>query len=262
MFDLEMLARVTFYIITPVFFFTAPLLLLILRKIERKYDLWCFLSGYYVSGMFIFLALYSLLVLNNFDLMATSISSLVIALLTLALVWVELSKRPELRLLDFVPIIYDKQFCIVYKADFANKLTKPSRFLKIREANSDSPTFEQRLGFAVDLSNIGYEEVAVHEYVVHYDGTRDLVVPLLLSQQTERLKLVTQQRYTINIQPLYKAAASGFHSVRVDVVATTMKCRKEIWFDISEDFTVLRYVEMPPLKRLLSPFIVKMLKDP
>jgi len=55
--------------------------------------------------------------------------------------------------------------------------------------------------------------------------------------------------------------SSGFHKIRIEALATTVKCSKEVWFHISEDFEKLRYVEMYPLKSSLSPFIKNKLKD-
>lgn len=240
-------------------FFLLPLLRLSVLK--RLWDARCFLIAYYISVTFFFLIFYSLII-DRLELVPQLISSLVVALLTLTLVWVELSKRPELRLLAFVPIIHDKHSTEFRKADYHGKLSKPSRFLSIREASFEDTKFDDRFSFAVDLANIGYEEILVHEYVITLDGERKTPEALLSPSNTlERLVLRTQQRYTVNMLPLHVEKA-GFHKIKVEVFATTVKTQKEIWFCTSEGFERLRYVEMYPLKRLLSLLVRSQLKDP
>lgn len=80
--------------------------------------------------------IYLSILMGDFQLLSETISSLVIGWLTLALVWAELDKRPELALLGFVPIIQDEKTRNIYKADYHGNLTDPSRFLKIREARA------------------------------------------------------------------------------------------------------------------------------
>ena len=218
-------------------------------RMERKYDLLCFLFG---DGIFIIFFLF--LFFSKSEQVPSLLSSLVIAELTLALVWVELSKRPELKLLSFVPIVHDRQTIQSYRADYHGELSEPSRFLQVREAsypNDENLKFDDRFSFSVDLSNIGYDEVVVHEYIVYLDGKRLRTTALTSkSNPLERLVLKTQQRHTIDVLPLF-IESSGFHKIRIKVLATTIECSKEIWFYISEDFKKLRYFEMYPLKRLL-----------
>jgi len=221
-------------------------------RLERKNDLKFFLLGDVIFMIFFFLLIFS-----PIDQVASLISSLVIAELTLALVWVELSKRPELKLLDFIPIIHDIHTTRIYRADQLGKLSEPSRFFKIREASYpkyEDLKFEKQFSFTVDLSNIGYTEIKVHEYVVYLDGESQSSIPLWSNPNVERLSLITQQRHTIDIFSFY-VKNSGFHKIKVEALATTVKCSKEVWFFISEDFKTLRYIEMAPFKRLLSPLI-------
>ena len=229
---------------------------------ERKYDLICF-----VFGDAIFIIFFLLLLFSNLEQVPSLLSSLVIAELTLALVWVELSKRPELKLLDFIPIIHSSTDTSFLKVGYnIGQLSSPSRFLGIREASDmnfiNDAKFGERFSFTVDLANIGYAEIMVHEYVEYIDGIRQRPMALVSqSNPQERLILRTQQRHTIDMSPLY-VQTSGFHKLSIEVLATTAKCSKEIWFFISEDFQRLRYVEMYPLKRLLSPLIKAKLKAP
>jgi len=100
--------------------------------------------------------------MGNLQILSETISSLVIGWLTLALVWAELDKRPELSLLGFVPIVHDEKSTGLYKADYHDKVTGPSGFLKIREAiypQFKGLRFDRQFSFAVDLANIGYEEI-------------------------------------------------------------------------------------------------------
>ena len=183
--------------------------------------------------------------MGNLQILSETISSLVIGWLTLALVWAELDKRPELSLLGFVPIVHDEKSTGLYKADYHGKVTGPSGFLKIREAiypQFKGLRFDRQFSFAVDLANIGYEEIVAHEYVIYVDGERQLPVALLTFPQDQRLSLKTQQRYTINMQPLYIKTA-GFHRVRIEVSATTAKISREVWFFIADDFQKLRYAD-------------------
>lgn len=227
-------------------------------SLERKYDILCFLSGYFIFMAFFWTVVFSV-AMGRFDLVFSLISSLVLALLTLALVWVELSKRPELKLLGFIPIVY--YFSGYYEPTIwrsdrePGQLSKPSRFLKIRKASylDKDLKFDKGLSFAGDLANIGYEEIMVHEYVVFVDDERKEPVGL-------RLTLKTQQRHAINIPSLH-IKSSGFHKLRLEALATTVKVSKEVWFFISEDFQKLKYVEIYPLKRWLSPLVKKKLKD-
>lgn len=242
------------------FIMVSAVILLKFTQLKRKYDFWCFLLGYYISLLFFLLVFYALLI-GRFELLPEIMSSAVIALLTLAFVWVELSKRPELKLLDFVPITHIVSVPKIWKVgENTGKLSNPSRFLGIREAIDVA--FSQHTSFCVDVANVGYEEIMTHEYVVFIDGTRRPTQPLLSeSNALERLTLKTQQRHTINMDRLYLDAA-GLHKIRLEVYATTVMCSKEVWFFISDDFKKLRYVEMFPLKRLLSPLIKNKLKDP
>jgi len=232
-------------------------------KLNRKYDLACFLIGDYIFMIFMFLLLFS-----PFEQVPSLLSSLFIAELTLALVWVELSKRPELKLMSFVPIVWVFERpesgipLSILRADDGKQgqLSRPSRFLGIKEASIRYAKFGKHFSFAIDLANIGYEEIMVHEYVIYIDGKRESFVALLLNEKSgERLSLKTQQRHTINLSP-FSIKSSGFHKIRIEVLATTVKCSKEVWFYISEDFEKLRYVQMNSLKSLLSPFIKNQLK--
>lgn len=223
-------------------------------RLERKNDVKFFILGDMIFMIFIyFFILFP-------EQVPDLISSLFIAELTLALVWVELSKRPELKLLDFIPIIHDTQTTMVYRADKFGRLSEPSKFLKIREASYEDLNFDRQFSFTVDLSNIGYTEIMVHEYIVYLDGDRQAPIPLWSRPKLERLKLVTQQRHTIDILSLY-IENSGLHKIKVEVLATTVKCSKEIWFYISEDFRSLKYVEMAPYKHLLSRIVESKLND-
>jgi hypothetical protein len=220
--------------------------------LERKCDKTCFAFGGVIS--ILFLPLVIILFQNGKLTEAISIiSSLVIALLTLALVWVEWSKRPELKLLDFIPGVMGLKAGV-----YGGLLSKPSRFLKIREASGQE--YSEKMTFSVDLSNVGYEEIVVHEFVVSIDNVRKL--PSAFSEESKGIRLIlkSQQRYSMepftltNIKP-------GFHTLSVDVIATTLKCHKEVWFLISRDSKKLRYIEMSMLKHLFSPIIKKELKQ-
>jgi len=227
------------------------------RRLERKYDLQCFIIGNFLCVIFF------LLIWLFPQQLSSLIQSLFIAELTLALVWVELSKRPELKFLECIPIIHDRIGTGHRRADTHGQLSEPSTFLRIREAtfpNIDL-NFSTEFSFAVDLSNIGYQEIMVHEYVVYIDGQRQKPIPLGTQTNLERLRLITQGRYPINIFPLY-IRTSGLHKIKIEALATTTKCSREVWLHISEDYKKLRYTEMFPLKRLLSPLVKAKLKDP
>lgn len=243
------------------------LFILRLLQLQRKWDVWCFIIGYYMCVVFFFLVIFSL-VIDRLDLIPELFFSSIIALLTLTFVWVELSKRPELKLMSFVPIVWVFERPesgiphSILRADDGKQgqLSRPSRFLGIKEASIRYAKFGKHFSFAIDLANIGYEEIVVHEYVIYIDGKRESSVALLLNEKSgERLSLKTQQRHTINLSP-FSIKSSGFHKIRIEVLATTVTCSKEVWFYISEDFEKLRYVEMYPLKSLLSPFIKNQLK--
>jgi len=256
MFDLEVVINILYLIAT----IGAPFYIF---RLKRKHSVICFGAAYYMGEAFSFLIYLSIL-MGNLQLLSEVVSSLVIGWLTLALVWAELDKRPELALLGFVPIIHDERTTNLYKADYFGNLTDPSRLLKIREASYpqlEDLRFDRQCSFAVDLANIGYEEIVAHEYVVYVDGVRGRPVALLTLPPDQRLTLKTQQRYTINMEALGMEKA-GFHKVRIEVSATTAKISKEVWFFISDDFKKLRYVHVYPLERLLSHFIKSELADP
>lgn len=256
MFDLGVVVVILYSIATiglPFYIFT----------LKRKYSAICFTAAYYMGEAFSFLIYLSIL-MGNLQLLSETISSLVIGWLTLALVWAELDKRAELALLDFVPIIHDEKTTNLYKADYHGNLTDPSRLLKIREASYPQLKdlrFDKQCSFAVDLANIGYEEIVAHEYVVYVDGVRRRPVALLTLPPDQRLTLKTQQRYTIDMEGLGMEKA-GFHKVRIEVSATTAKISKEVWLFISDDFKKLRYVHVYPPKRWLSHFIKLALAGP
>jgi len=226
-------------------------------NLQREYDLKCF-----VIGDLIFMAFMFLIFSSKPEDFPNLLSSLLIAELTLALVWVELSKRPELRLGSFCPIIRKKQSTrgLSYKAGFHDEPPEPSAFLKVREASYNDLRFDEFFSFSVDLSNIGYNEIMVHEYVIYLDGKRLKPIPLGEHPHVERLKLTTQGRHTIDM-PSLRIKNAGFHKMRLEVIATTIKCSNEVWFNISDDFKKLRYVEMNPLKKILSPLIKKELEE-
>jgi len=228
-------------------------------RLERKYDLICFMIGDLILMFFLVL-----LVFSKFEDVPTLLSSLFIAELTLALVWVELSKRPELKLGDFVPIILKSHTIgsgVDYKAGYHDEPPKPSTFLKIKEVSYKNLKFDEYFSFSVDLSNIGYQEIMVHEYVIYIDGKRQNPIPLGKPPYYERARLITQERYTIDMPSLYIKSA-GFHKIHFQVIAATVKCSKEVWVFISKNFKQLRYLEMNNYKHLLSPLIKSVLKDP
>jgi len=253
MFNLE---QMIFYVLATLIIIVLPLLTLF--KLERKWDQRCLVVGYYTCMVFFYLVIFSLSI-GKFELVPTIISSLVIALLTLALTWVELSKRPELKLLDFIPITHVLPDTI-WKVGFnVGQLSTQSRFLKIREACGMKITIHS--SFSVDLANVGYGEIMVHEYVYYVDGRSQTTKGLVSeSNAQERLILKTQQRHTINIPRLY-IRKPGFHKLRLDVSASTIRVSQEVWFFISEDLQKLNYVEIHPLKLLFSPIIKAKLKN-
>ena len=223
-------------------------------QLERKYDLNCFLIA---DGIFMFL-----LIFTNFEDVPSLLGSFFIAELTLALVWVELSKRPELKLGDFVPIIYKKKTTgLAYKSGFHDEEPEPSRFLKIKEVSYENLKFDERFSFSVDLSNVGYGEMMVHDYTLYIDGKRQKPIPLGKPPYDKRLRLITQERQPIDM-PSLNIKNAGFHRIHVIFSGMTIKCSKEVWFSISEDFRKLRYIEIYPFHRLLSLFIKKKLKNP
>lgn len=170
------------------------------QRLERKYDLNCF-----IIGDAIFMGFCLLLPFSPVDQVPSLITSLVIAELTLALVWVELSKRPELRLGDFIPVIYgtDKGTrYLEYKAGFLDEEPEPTRFLRIKEVSHKDLKFDEHFSFSVDLSNIGYQEIMVHDYKLEIDGKRQKPIPLGKPPYDKRLRLITQDRHTVNIPPL------------------------------------------------------------
>jgi len=225
-------------------------------RLERKNDIKCFAIGDIIFMIFMFLLRFS-----PADQVPSLISSLLVAELTLALVWVELSKRPELKLGNFVPIIHEEHTTgLAYKAGFHDEEPEPSRFLKIREVSYENLKFDEHFSFSVDLSNIGYGEIMVHDYTLYIDGKRQKPIPLGKPPYNERLRLVTQERHPIDMPSLYIKSA-GFHRIHVTFSGMTTKCSKEIWFSISEDFKKLRYIEMLPYNRLLSPLIKAKLKN-
>lgn len=253
MFSLEQLIYIVVALVMFIF-------ILHLIRLQRKWDIRCFIIGYYICVTFLGFGFFSLII-DRIDLIPELFSSSVIALLTLAFVWVELSKRPELRFGNFVPIVYKKHTAgLVYKAGYHVKEPEPSRFLRIKKVGHENLKFDERFSFSIDLSNIGYGEIMVHDYTFIIDGIRQNPIPLGKPPYEERLRLITQERHTIDLPPLY--TNWGFHKIRVSVSAMTTKRSKEVWFYISKDFKKLRYVEMYPLKRLLSPFIKNRLKDP
>ena len=250
MFTLEQLL---FYIVGII---VLALLVYTVWRFERKCDVQCFFFGHIIFLTFLFL--FSISPVDQFP---SLISSLVIAELTLALVWVELSKRPELKLGDLVPIIYKRHTTgLDYKAGFHDEEPKPSRFLKIKEVSYQNLKFDERFSFSFDLSNIGYGEIMVHDYDYYIDGKKQSTIPLGTPPYDERLRLTTQKRHPIDMPTLYIKSA-GLHKIYVMVSAMTVKCPKEVWFFVSEDFKKLRYVEMPRWKYLLSPLIKAKLKN-
>jgi len=227
-------------------------------RLERRYD-----RLFFMVGDAIFLIFYLFILFYPLEEVASLVSSLVIAELTLALVWVELSKRPELKLGGFVPIVFgtDKGISyVVYKTGFHDEEPKPSTFLKIKEVSHESLKFDEHLGFSLDLSNIGYEEIMVHDYIYFIDGNKQKPIPLGTPPYNRRLRLITQERHAIDIPPL-NIKNAGFHKLNVVFSGMTAKCSAEVWFFISDDFRKLRYVEMAPYKRLLSPITKAKLKD-
>jgi hypothetical protein len=226
-------------------------------NLQRKYDLKCFIIGDFIFMFFMFLFFFAKL-----EDIPNLLSSLFIAELTLALVWVELSKRPELKLGSFCPIVYKKNVTeLAYKAGFHDEPPEPSGFFGVKESSYNDLKFDEYSSFSIDLSNVGYMEVMVHEYIIYLDEKRMKPIPLGEPPYIERLKLITQGRHTIDLQSLHIESA-GFHKLRLEVIATTIKCSGEVWFFISEDLKKLRYVDIYPLKKILAPLIKNGLKDP
>jgi len=226
-------------------------------RLQRKTDIYGYLFGLIILAIFL-IFLFPISTVEQFP---SLISSLVIAELTLALVWVELSKRPELDMSDLVPIIRDKHSTgIAFKAGYSSEPTLSSRLFKIREVCSEDLKFDESFSFSFDLSNIGYGEIMVHDYDVYVDGKKQSTLALGIEPQIERLKLITQQREPVDV-PALNIKSNGFHRIEVRVSAMTAKVSKEVWFFISDDSKKLRYVDMFPLKRLFSPFIKAKLKS-
>ena len=115
------------------------------------------------------------------ELLPEIISSCVIAILTLVFVWAELSKRPELSLLDFCPIIRLSSGGIIFKGGFNNEPLFISKRLGIKELEQKDVEFNEYFSFSVDLANIGYEEIVVHEFVREIDEKRQMGSSLVVN---------------------------------------------------------------------------------
>lgn len=224
-------------------------------NLHRKYD-----RIFFIFGDIIFIVFYLFIGFTPFDVFLSAVpelvSSLVISELTLVLAWIELSKRPELKMSSLAPIIFGNDRgtkFVVYKTGFENEAPKPSKFLKIKEVTPDNLKFDD-FSFSVDLANIGFEEIMVHDYVMYIDDKRQNAIPLGNPPYDERLRLITQQRHAEDL-PSLGITTSGFHKLKVVFSGMTVNCSTELWFFLSKDFKQMRYVELAPYHRLFLSLI-------
>lgn len=256
--DFQQAGTVLISVIVLLIFIVLPFVRLMQLLGGRKYDFWCFFLGYYLAVGFFSLGLFSIIILKP-ELLPEIISSGVIAGLTLALVWVELSKRPELKLLNPVLSIQIPDIsgtASVTASEERGQLSQISpNFLGVFEADFKNALwkFDKNFSFEVDVANIGYEEIKVHEYVVVVDGKK-------IRKENLDIPLTTQERHPFSTGVL-GIEKPGLHKLRIEVNATTVKVIGSIWFFVSENHQKIRYADMFPPKKVLSYFISHKLGD-
>ena len=251
------ISEIAIYVLYGLITIVAPILV---TKLKRKYSVICFTAAYYMGVAFSFLIYLSILT-ANLQALTETIASLTIGWLTLALVWSELDKRPELRLLNFIPVAYNPggKVSESYQCP-ANRepgqISKTSRFWKIREASFSDPDlkFDKAFSFRVDLTNIGYEEIVPNNYVVSVDGKT------IREEEFGKEALRTHQKRELSTSFLAIQTA-GFHEVSIEVYTALTRVSLGVWFFVSNDYRKLRYVQAY-LPKFLWRHLIKYLLDP
>lgn len=249
--------EVVIYVLYGLITIAAPIFV---TKLKRKYSVICFTAAYYMGVAFSFLIYLSILT-ANLQALTETIASLTIGWLTLALVWSELDKRPELGLLNFIPVAYNPggKVSESYQCP-ANRepgqISKKSRFWKIREASFSDPDlkFDKSFSFSFDLSNIGYEEIVPNNYVVFVDGKT------IREGEFGDVVLRAHQKRELSTG-LLAIQTAGFHEVSIEVYTALTKVSLGIWFFVSNDYKKLKYVKAYLPKFLWRP-LIKFLLDP
>jgi hypothetical protein len=210
----------------------------------RQRDINIFFIGLFIFLLFIIVIIISL-VFGKFELVPELVSSAVISQLTLTLIWIELSKRPELTLRGLAPIIYRGDPAqSMFAANLVNELPQPSFFWGIVELHTPVPSPLQFLSFQMYVANVGYDEIMISEYVAELDKMKP-IGRLLQEKDTEGVLLKAQQRHKIMF-PSLGLEKPGFHKLKLGVYASTTGVSTEIWFSVSNDLTEIRYMRTSP----------------
>ena len=225
----------------------------------RERDINCALIGSIILSIFVAAIIISA-GYNRADLIPDLLSSVVIAELTLTLIWLELGKRAELTLRGILPILYYSSHLPFPKnySDLTARydITSPCVYFKeIREAKFDRNIGERLddFSFRIYVANMGQEEITVHEFVTILDESRPSMTQLL-TEDGKPITLKCQQRHTISI-PYLGLKKTGFHKLWISVYTATSGVGTEIWFNLSEDFSTVRFIRIVPLHHLFGRFI-------
>jgi hypothetical protein len=161
------------YIIVLVAFLVVPFLYLL--TLRRRYDIICFYIGYYLIIAFFVLA-FTEGIIGMGSAIPETIGSLVIGLLTLALVWVELDKRAELLLMNPIPLAWNT------KNPYGPGYESPEDELSFQESSwmkagtvtflKKKLFFDNQFAFKFDVTNLGNEKIMLNKYYVYVDGNK------------------------------------------------------------------------------------------
>jgi hypothetical protein len=209
--------------------------------------------------MIFFMAMIFSAIFGIGNLIPDLLSSTVISELTLTLIWLELSKRPELTLRGLMPILYYRNlrgFASNYH-DLVDSLPNPLRLgiLEARFAKPLDPLNLENFSFRIFVANIGIEEITVNECRTLIDDGKPIQKQLFTTTIERFVTLKTQQRHKISLPPLM-LSQPGLHKIKFSVYASTTGVGTEIWFHLSKDLSTIRFLRTSPFLRAFG-FLVQ-----
>jgi len=215
----------------------APFLLYFLR-LNRRIDFYCAMLSLFVGIAFFYIIAYFEILPNRLDLFPSTISSLAIVWLTLALVWVELSKRPELLFMNPVPVACvgcNRGEPFFFRADSTGSSLELPSLTRIGKASFPKSKHKfENLYFDIELTNLGNQEIMVRKYCFAEDSENPIWVTLNKSLANEQIEC-------LRIGPLL-SGQTGFRKIHVEAKSALKKVHIDLYVYLSENREILTYV--------------------
>jgi hypothetical protein len=187
-----------------------------------------------------------------------TVSSLLISLLTTALVYVYFAQRPELRFTGFLVEPKENSSVLVCKEKYIEKILEENGILvpQVRHVHSQNfPVLKkiveckkppQALVIRNDITNLGTAITKIHEY--QFEQIQPVERKSI--KKVFREDLTHQERKTVSIifptefpSDEKESLKDDLYEFKITVYAATQKCTKRIWILISQNTMKIEWCE-------------------